>query len=142
MPAATSDLVRNAWALPELAPNECRTILQNTTIFAGSLAMLVGGKAQPYASGTAGASMLGLALKQYAAPAGSDLLLSEEQRAIFRRGVFGFPGKAGDLPDETLINKPVFFDDSIGTVKATAAANDLSGTLRAIADGAYWVEVQ
>lgn len=140
MAAATSDQVRSAWSLPELPPNEAHTILQAKTIYQGAVAMLVSGKAQPLVSGTAGSSMLGVALRQYAAPASADTVLPDGQQAMFLRGVFPFPGTAGDLPDETVINKAVYFADD-SSVKKTPAANDLSGILRAITEGSFFVEI-
>lgn len=141
MPAATSDQVRVAWSLPELGPNECHTILANKTVFQGSVAMLVAGKAQPLVAATAGSTVLGVALRQYAAPAGADLVLADGSQAIFRRGDFLFSGKAGDLPDETFIGKTVYFGDD-STVQATApGAPNLGGILRAITEGSYVVAV-
>lgn len=141
MAAATSDQIRVAWSLPELAPNVAHTVLANKTIYQGSLAMLVAGKAQPYVSGTSGSTMLGVALRQYAAPPAADLVLLDGEQAVFRRGDFACSGKAGDLPDETFVGKVVYFDDSSLTVKATPAANDLGGVLRAITEGYFIVEV-
>lgn len=141
MAASTSDQVRVAWELPELAPNEAHTILQNSTIYQGSVAMLVAGKARPLVANTANSTLLGVALRQYAAPAGADLVLPDGQQAIFRRGVFLFSGLAGDLPDETKINQTVYFADD-STVRATApGAPNLGGILRAITEGQYVVEV-
>jgi hypothetical protein len=143
MAALTSDVVRPYRSLPELSPAEIHTILQNTTIYQGAVAMQVAGKARPCASGVAGSVLLGVALRQYAAPAGADLVLPDGQQAVFLRGVFPFAGLAGDLPTEALIDVPggvAFADDN--TVKATAAANDCKGTLRAITEGSYFVEIQ
>lgn len=141
MPVATSDQVRVAWSLPELAPNEVHTILQNKTIYQGSVAMLVTGKAQPLVAATSGSTLLGVSLRQYAAPAGADLVLADGAQAIFRRGDFLFAGKAGDLPDETKINQTVYFSDD-STVQATApGAPNLGGILRAITEGQYVVAV-
>lgn len=141
MAAATSDQVRVAWELPELASNECHTILANKTVYEGALAMLVAGKAQPLVAATSGSTLLGVALRQYAAPAGADLVLADGSQAIFRRGVFAFSGKSGDLPDETFIGKTVYIGDD-STVQATApGAPNLGGILRAITEGQYVVEV-
>jgi hypothetical protein len=141
MAQATADQCREFWSVPQSPPNEARTILQATTIYQMSLAMLVAGKARPYVSGTAGSTMLGFSRNSYAAPASADLVLGEDAPALFQRGVFACAGKAGDLPTEALIGKAVAFDDSSGTVKATPAANDLTGTLRAIKNGYFWVEI-
>lgn len=142
MAAATLDQSRSYWAQPELSPNEAHTILANKTIYAGSVAMLVSGKAQPLVAATANSTLLGVALTQYAAPAASDLVLADGQQAMFLRGVRAFPGLAGDLPDETKINQVVYFADD-STVRASApGAPNLGGILRAITEGSYWVEVQ
>lgn len=141
MPAATSDQVRVAWSLPELGPNECHTVLANRTIYQGSVAMLVAGKAQPLVAASAGSTLLGVALRQYSAPAGADLVLADGSQAIFRRGDFLLSGKAGDLPDETKINQTVYFADD-STIQATAPGSpNLGGTLRAITEGMYVVAV-
>ena len=141
MSAATSDQVRVAWCLPELSPNECHTILQNKTVYQGSVAMLIAGKAQPLVAATANSTLLGVSLRQYAAPAGSDLVLADGAQAIFRRGDFLFSGLAGDLPDETKIGQTVYFADD-STVRATApGAPNLGGILRAITEGQYVVGV-
>lgn len=139
MAAQTSDQIRQRWSQPEVAPNEAHTLLANAVVYQGAVAILVSGKARACASGVAGSSLLGVALRQYAAgPA--DLVLPAEQPAVFLRGVFGFPGLAGDLPTEAQIGKAVYFADD-QTVKATAAVNDVSGVLRAIAEGLFWVEI-
>lgn len=141
MAAATSDQIRVGWELPELGPNETHTVLQNTTIYQGSVAMLVAGKARPLVAATSGSTLLGVSLRQYAAPAGADLVLADGSQAIFKRGDFRFPGKAGDLPDETFIGKTVYFGDD-STVQATApGAPNLGGILRAITEGQYVVGV-
>lgn len=140
MAAATSDQVRVAWSLPEFPPNEANTILLGTINYQGAVSMLVAGKVRPAASGVAGSTMLGVAMRQYAAPAGADLVLPDGQQGIFRRGVFPFPAVAGNAPTELLINQKVYFADD-STVKATGVADDLFGILRAIAEGFYWVEI-
>lgn len=141
MAAATSDQVRVGWELPELGPNECHTVLQNKTIYQGSIAMLVAGKAQPLVAATANSVLLGVSLRQYAAPASADLVLADGSQAIFRRGDFLFSGLAGDLPDETKIGQTVYFADD-STIRATSpGAPALGGILRAITDGQYVVGV-
>lgn len=140
MGAQTSDQIREFWALPEVAPNEAHTLLASRTFYKNALQMIVAGKVQPYVSGTAGSSMGGFINDHYDLSA-SDIVLPDNQPAVLKRGVAACPGKAGDLPTELLLGKPVYFDDSSGTVKATAAANDLSGTLRRIEGNAYWVEI-
>jgi hypothetical protein len=141
MSAATTDQVRPKWSTPVSAPNEAHTILQNRTIYQGAVAMLVSGKAQPLVAATANSTVLGVALRQYASPSGSDLVLADGNQAIFERGVFPFAGGAGDLPTEAKIGQIVFFGDD-NTVQATTPGSPgLGGILRAITEGSYWVEV-
>lgn len=141
MAQQASDQVREFWALPEAAPNLAHTILAAQILYENALVMLVAGKARPYVSGTAGSTMLGWSRNHYEAPSGADLVLSNDSPAVFKRGVAACAGKTGDLPTDLLVGKAVYFDDSSSTVKATAAANDLSGTLRAIKDGLFYVEI-
>jgi hypothetical protein len=148
MAQQTQDVQREGWELPESGPNECHTVLQNTTIWTMSLAMKTSsggnaGKAQPYVSNTANSQLLGFSVRQWAAPSGSDLVLAADEPAVFKRGIWSCPIKAGDVPTEALLNVPggVFFDDSSGTVKATNAGTDCSGTLRALKGGRAWVEI-
>lgn len=141
MAQQTADQLRTFWALPEAAPNAATTILAAQVLYENALCMLVAGKARPYVSGTAGSTMLGFSRNHYEAPSGADLVLSNDAPAIFKRGVAECAGKAGDLPTQLLIGKAVAFDDSSGTVKATAAANDLTGILREIKDGLFYVEI-
>lgn len=131
MAALTQEYPREQWYLPESAPNEMHTQLQNTTIWKGAVAMQVAGVARPAASGVAGSTLLGLAIRTYAAPAGSNKVYPTDQPMLFQRGSWAFDGLAGDLPDDTMIGKPVYFADD-NTVKKTAAANDLSGILRKV----------
>lgn len=140
MAALTQDIIREQDTLPELPPNLCHTQLQNTTIFQNAVAMHVAGVARPAATGVAGSAMLGVSVRRYTAPAGSNKTYPDEGAMVFKRGVFAFGGLAGDLPTEALLNKPVYFQDD-NTVKATMAANDISGILRFIKNGFYWVEV-
>lgn len=140
MAALTQDIVRLQDSLPELPPNLCHTQLTNTVIYQNAVAMHVAGVARPAASGVASSVMLGVAQRRYTASSGGNKAYVDDEPMVFKRGVFAFSGKAGDLPTDALINKPVYFDDD-QTVKATAASNDISGTLRFIKGGFYWVEV-
>lgn len=140
MTALAQDICREQDCLPELPPNLCHTQLTNTIIYQNAVAMHVAGVARPVASGVASSVMLGVSVRRYTAPSGGNKTYEDEAPMVFKRGVFEFAGLAGDLPSEALLNKPVFFADD-NTVKATAATNDLSGTLRAIKGGSYWVEV-
>lgn len=141
MAAATGDICRVRDEIPESAPPEMTVQLASTTIYAGALAMQVAGKARPYVSGTASSTLLGFAQTRYTNTAGTDKTYADDAPMVFQRGTFWLPGKAGDLPTEADIDKPVYFDDSSGTVKHTAATNDLSGTLRGIREGLYRVEI-
>lgn len=138
MSAATQDVCRPKWSLPEFPPNEAHTQLTNTVIWQGSVAMLASGKAKPYAAG-ASTFMLGVALRNYTA-GGADVVYPDGQQMIFQRGVFPFAAVSGSEPTEALINQPVFFADN-QTVQATNGGNMLSGILRAITEGSYFVEI-
>lgn len=140
MAALTSDTVKVCDVYPEPAPNQATVQLASTTIYQGAFSMLVAGKARPYVSGTAGSTILGIAQANYTS-AGTDKTYTDDSQMVFRRGVYNFDGKAGDLPTQAKIGVAggVAFEDT-GTVKNTAAANDLTGTLRAIKQGQYWVE--
>ena len=128
---------------PASAPNEAKVQLASTTLWENSLAMQVAGKAQPDVAGTAGSTLLGVPIKTYTNPAGTDRTYPDDEPMVFRRGVISVAGKAGDLPTEALIGKVglVAFEDSSGIVKATVAANDCVGTLRRIRNGLYGVEI-
>lgn len=139
MAAQTSDQTREYWSVPERGPNEATVILATEVIYEGALCMLVAGKIRAYVSGTAGSTMLGFSRKHYDASS-SDQTLDQNAPAIFSRDIGACPGKAGDLPTQAFIGKAVYFDDSSGTVKLTMATNDLSGILRRIEGGYFWVE--
>lgn len=143
MAAATSDQCRTPWSLPESAPVEVHTIKQAQTIYQGSLAMALNtdGKATPLVAATANTVLLGVALRQYSAPAGADRVLPEGAPAIFLRGVYPWPGLAGDLPTEAQINQTVYFADNQTVQKTAPGAPNLGGILRAITEGQYWVEI-
>lgn len=142
MSAATQDQARTKWSLPELSPNEASVLGANRTLYQGAVAMQVAGVVRPVASGVVTSVLLGVSLRQYANTTGSNVTYADGQQMVFQRGVFPFGGLAGDLPTEALINvvNGVSFADD-NTVKATAAANDLKCTLRAIIDGQYFVEI-
>jgi len=143
MAALTQDVVRVAFSLPDVPPSEVHTILANRICYQGGVCMQVAGKARPLVAATANSVLLGVALRQYASPPAADLVAPDGQPFVFQRGVFGFAGKAGDLPTEALIDVPggVYFGDD-NTVQATApGVPNLGGTLRAIREGMYWVEI-
>lgn len=139
MAALAQDIVRPYWSLPEVAPNDIHTQKQNTIIYQGAVAVQVAGKAQPAASGVVGQTILGIAIKHTEA-GGADVVYADPDALVFHRGAFYFDMLADDLPTEALVGKPVYFADD-NTVKATAAANDVSGTLRKIVDGQAVVEI-
>lgn len=140
MAQAVADQVREYWSVPERAPNVGHTVLAAQTLYQNSLVMYVAGKMRPYIAATAGSTMGGWSRNSYTAPSGADLVLSNDAPAVLRRECAQCVGLAGDLPTDALIGKPVAFADSSGTVKATVVTNDLTGTLRAIKDGFFWVE--
>lgn len=139
MAAQTGEIQRVGWALPESAPNKAHTVLAGQTLWAGSLSMIVAGKIRTYVSGTAGSTMGGVMQRTYIA-GGTDLVLPEGDPVVMKRGVFGFLGLTGDLPTEADIGKPIPFIDN-NTVKKTLAINELTGVLRDIQGGYFWVEI-
>jgi len=143
MAALTQDVVRLQNSLPEVASSEVHTILANKICYQGGACMQVAGKARPLVAATANSVLLGVAMRHYEAPVASDLVAPDGQPFVFLRGVFGFPGKTGDLPTEALIDVAggVFFGDDNMVQATTPGAPALGGTLRFIRDGLYWVEI-
>ena len=139
MAAQTGEIQRVGWALPESAPNKAHTVLAGQTLWAGSLSMMVAGKIRTYVAGTANLSMGGVMQRTYVA-GGTDLVLPEGEPVVMKRGVFGFLGLTGDLPTEADIGKSIPFIDN-NTVKKTLAINELTGVLRDIQGGYFWVEI-
>lgn len=143
MTALAQDVVRVKYSLPEVASAEIHTILANQICYQGAVCMQVAGKARPLVAATASSVLLGVALRQYASPVATDLVAPDGQPFVFERGIFGFVGKAGDLPTEALIDVVggVFFGDDNTVQATTPGAPALGGTLRAIREGLYWVEI-
>jgi len=143
MTALAQDVVRVGYSLPESAAAEAHTILANRICYRGAVCMQVSGKARPLVAATASSVLLGVALRRYESPAGADLVAADGQPFVFERGIFGFAGKAGDLPTEALLNVAggVYFGDDNTVQATTPGAPALGGTLRAIREGLYWVEI-
>lgn len=143
MAALTQDVVRVRYSIPESAAAEMHTILANKICYQGAVCMQVAGKARPLVAATASSVLLGVAMRRYEAPVASDLVAPDGQPFVFERGIFAFAGKAGDLPTEALIDVPggVYFGDDNMVQATTPGAPALGGTLRAIREGFYWVEI-
>ena len=139
MAAATGDQQRLRDSVPTAAPAETHTILANQTIYQGAVGMLVAGKARNFVAATAGSTLLGTAFRQYSAGA-SDVTTADGDPQVWLRGVQGFLGDAGGLPDETYIDKTVYFLDNNTVTTAAPGAPNLGGTLRSIRQGLFWVE--
>ena len=140
MAAATGDQQRLRDAVPRAAPAETHTVLASQTIYQGAVGMQVAGKARNLVAATASSTLLGVAFQQYAA-GGSDLVTDDGSPQVWERGVFGFAGDAAALPDETYIDKTVYFLDNNTVTTAAPGAPNLGGTLRSIRQGLYWVEL-
>src|SRR5262245_36129019 len=122
MTALAQDITRGQDTLPMLPPNEAHVQIASSTIYKGAMMMQVTGVVRPAASGVASSVALGVALRRYTNTSVGVKVYPNDEPMVAQRGVFAFEGKAGDLPDETLINvvNGVSFEDD-NTVKKTAA---------------------
>lgn len=134
-----------------LAPVESHVQLANTTIYAGTLTMLVSGKTRPAASGVATSTLLGIAEKTTTA-GGSDVVHLFDDPIVSKRGCFGLPANPSDPPVEADLMHSIYISDNY-SVKHTMASNDMAVTLIAIesanlqnpassAGAVYFVEIK